>query len=334
MTRLRCSVALATCNGAAYLEDQLRSIREQSRLPDEIIVVDDASDDDSLQVVRTLIRGLPLLAERNPTRIGVTANFERVCRKASGDIILLCDQDDIWHREKIERMMAEFERRPELLLLHSDARLVDRMGAPLGRTLFSALGITSSELRRIHTGQAYRVLFRRNVVTGATTAFRRLLLAFALPFPPVWLHDEWLAIIAASIGMVDALEVPLIDYRQHGGNQVGANHKSWLARYREVSSGKVARRKCLVGRATALSDRLMRLGAKVPEPIRSMSGQNLSHAIARAGMPSSRIARLSSIALEIGTGRYTCCSRGLRTVLADLVEPIAPCETIAEIVEN
>src|SRR4030095_7340214 len=108
---------------------------------------------------------------------------------------------------------APFEARPELLLLHSDASLVDAELAPLGNTLFHALEVQRAELEAIAQGRAFDVFLRRNLVTGATTVFRRSLLDAALPFSDAWVHDEWLAAIAAATACVGGAPEPAIDYR-------------------------------------------------------------------------------------------------------------------------
>ena len=101
------------------------------------------------------------------------ANFERCIADTTGDLVFLCDQDDVWHPDKVATMVAEFERRPDLALLFTDADLVDATGWSLGHTLFDALGVTRRERRLVRGGSAFEALVRRNLATGATIAFRR-----------------------------------------------------------------------------------------------------------------------------------------------------------------
>ncbi len=222
------SVALGTHNGAAFLEPQLRSILTQSHPVQEVVLSDDASSDGSVALAEGLIEehraaDAPtpsLVVLRNPTALGVTANFEQALRAASGDLVVLADQDDVWRPDRIARALREFTARPEVELVASDARLVDGSGAALGSTLFDTLGVDAALLGRFRSDGSFDELLRRNVVTGATMAIARRLVERAVPFPESWVHDEWLAMVASVGGGLSLIDEPLIDYRQHGGNQI------------------------------------------------------------------------------------------------------------------
>ena len=100
--------------------------------------------------------------------------------------------------DKLAVIVDHFAQRPELTLVHTDARLVDEHGTAIGQDLAAALGFTARDQRDVREGRALNVLLRLNVVTGATTVFRRSLVDSAVPFPASWVHDEWLAVIAAA----------------------------------------------------------------------------------------------------------------------------------------
>jgi hypothetical protein len=100
--------------------------------------------------------------------------------------------------------------------------------------VFDALQLTADERRAIHRGHAFEVVLRRSFVTGATAALRRELVALALPVAAGWIHDEWLTAIAAVAGRVDFIDAPLIDYRQHGGNQIGMRKRTLAMKWREL----------------------------------------------------------------------------------------------------
>ena len=123
-------------------------------------------------------------------------------------------------------------------MLATDARLIDANGDPLGLTAFSALRLGAGECAALHQGRGFEILLRRSLVTGATAALRRSALLTALPVGRGWIHDEWLAVVLASIGRVDIVEQPLIDYRQHANNQVGMRRrgmsKADIHRYRDA----------------------------------------------------------------------------------------------------
>ncbi|WP_285413507.1 glycosyltransferase family 2 protein [Variovorax sp. efr-133-TYG-130] len=320
------SVALCTRNGARYLPAQIRSICTQEPLPREIIVSDDGSSDDTLAVVRDTI-ALCGVADRialrvfsNTPPLGVTRNFEQAVRACSHELIVLCDQDDVWHPGRLARMAAQFEARPDLLLLHTDARLVDAELQPLGSTLFHALEVQPAELEAISRGDAFSVLLRRNLVTGATTMFRRTLLDAALPFAPEWVHDEWLAAIAAATGRMDVLPEPTIDYRQHASNQIGARRLTLSEKIAKAFAERGDKHVARLHRADALLQRLLQLGDRVPAAWLEAQRAKVAHQRFRAGLPKARPLRVVPILAEAARGRYARFGRGGHAIAQDLLE--------------
>lgn len=331
MSRPLLSVALCCYNGALYVRQQLESIMAQSMPVDEIVVCDDGSSDGTPDIVEALSAQstVTLTLHRNSRRLGSTGNFELAISLTRGAIVFLSDQDDLWYPTKVRDMVREFERREDLLLLHSDARLVNARGEPLGITLFEGLEVTAWERRQLHSGGAFSALVRRNLVTGATAAFRREVYELARPFPNEWVHDEWLGLIAAASGSVDFLEYPLIDYRQHGGNQIGVPLLSWHEKLRRVVHSRGDFHHKLEHRAKVLFDRLGALGNRVPSDRREWVGEKLLHAHVRGHLPSNRWERLPIVFKELGTGRYRRCSTGWRSVARDMIEPIHPTNSVS-----
>lgn len=321
------SVALCTHNGSAFILEQINSICQQSLTPSEIIVSDDASSDDGIALVQSAVANgqgrqahMQLHAIRNSSPLGIVKNFEQAVRVCSGDLIALCDQDDVWHSDRLERMAAEFAKRPDLLLLHSNARLIDAQGQALPGSLFEALEVQPFELEWIHQQRAFDVFLRRNLVTGATAVFRRSLLEYALPFPKEWLHDEWLAMVAAAMGGVDVLEEPLVDYRQHASNQIGARRVSVVAKIRKAFS---TRDHTLADRAVkieVLLERLKQCGNLIPLSVLDKLQMKLTHQRFRANLPKSRWVRCLPVLCEALTGRYNQFGRGFHGIARDLFE--------------
>lgn len=321
----RVSVALCTRNGEAHVEAQVRSILAQTRLPDELVVSDDASTDRTLAIVESIVtasalagRAVALVVLENAAPLGVTANFQQALEASSGDFIALCDQDDIWHPDRLSSGLAVFDHDPTLQLVHSDARLVDESGEPLGSTLFQALDMTSAEKHAILSGSGFSVLLQRNLVTGATTIVRRELVALASPFPGPWVHDEWLAAIAGATGAFTFVPEPLIDYRQHGSNQIGVRKLSLRGKLARVFQPVGDRPDYLVKRAQVLLDRLVQMQSTVPAFRIAMVRGKLSHLQARQAYDPRRSRRWVAVLREVGTGRYTHYSRGLGDILRDL----------------
>jgi glycosyltransferase involved in cell wall biosynthesis len=319
---LRVSVALCTHNGAAFVEQQVRSILAQTLVPDEIVLSDDASTDATVALVTALVEPSPvaLTVLENSPALGVTKNFEQAVRACSGDLIALCDQDDSWHPGKLAAAAALFAENSDLLLASSDADLVDGDGAPLGHSLFEALEIADADLDALNSGDAFAVLLRRNLVTGATTVFRRQLVDIAGDFPSAWVHDEWLASMAAAVGRVRMTRERQVDYRQHGANQIGAAKLSLRGKAGRLLEPRASRNARLEARARALVERLQLLGAAVPAPVLAGARGKLDHETLRNSLPANRLRRIAPVVREARSGGYGRYGRGRIDVLRDLVQ--------------
>lgn len=318
------SIALCTRNGADFIEQQLLSILTQTRRPDEIVVSDDASTDATLAIVTRVTASHPsvrVIVLANPLALGISANFESAIRATSGDLVVLSDQDDVWRSHRLDRIVSEFESRPDLDLVFTNAHLVNSSGGDLGHSLFDALEISENALAEVHAGRAFPLLLKRNLVTGATVAFRRSLLEPAFPIPAPWLHDEWLAIIASVVGRVDAIEDRTIDYRQHGSNEIGVRRATIAVKVRRVFEPRGDRNQQLSQRFSALVHRMESLGS-LPQP------EDLQHARTKATMerdrarlPNARLRRLSSVLKYGRRGWYaTYSSQGRLDMVRDLLQ--------------
>ncbi len=322
---MKISVACCTYNGERFLEAQLQSLIAQTRRPDEIVIVDDGSTDNSVAIAGRFRDGAPsettVVLRRNPQNLGVVANFQATIALTTGDVIFLCDQDDLWHPGKIETMEAAFERRPALLFLFSDAKLIDAAGGMLAHTLFDALEVSARELRLVRERSGIAAWLVRNLATGATSAFRRALFEAATPFPNDWVHDEWLAILAAALGDVDYVASPLIDYRQHAANQIGVRRLSLAEKFGRLARPRGDHYRTMLRRTEVLLSRLEAFGARVPPRVLEAVREKLVHVRMRASLPGRRIARILPIAREITTGRYLRYSIGMRNIARDFLEP-------------
>lgn len=317
------SVALATRDGGRFVAEQLTSILTQSVRPTEIILSDDDSSDDTVAIARRTIGDqIPLTVLINRPPLGVTANFAQAVGASAGSLIALCDQDDRWYPNRLATILEVFERRPEVSLVHSDARLVDDDGAPLDELLLDALELSAGDRGLIHSGRASEVLLRRSVVTGATTVFRRSLLEVALPFPHGWVHDEWLATLASMVGTVALIEQPLVDYRQHAANEIGARRPTLRQKIRKVlTEPRTARNARLESNYRILVDRLDQLGSAVPPPQNDAARSKLAHEVARSRLPTSRVHRIGPVLGEVRRGAYRQFGHGWQDVARDLLQP-------------
>lgn len=323
------SVALCTHNGASYVEEQIISILRQRSPVDELILSDDASIDGTVEIIQKSFdsfvgvnaRVPALKVLRNDPPLRVTKNFEQAISVTTGELIILSDQDDVWRSDKSERLAQFFSEHPSKMLAFTNARNVDSEGQYLGHTLFDALELTRSERKLVTHGRAFEAFLRRNLATGATVMFRRELFELAAPFPDAWLHDEWLAIVAAAHDGVGLLDVPLIDYRQHEANQVGMTKMSVAAKFSKFRESRSERNTRLYKRAAQLNN-FMRTAPGVSEKYRKMAEEKFQFEAARQRYPAKRIARIPHIFRQLLAGSYHKYGTGAKDALRNLMQPI------------
>lgn len=219
-------IIMATYNGARYVEEQINSIQKQTFQDWMLLVRDDGSRDNTCQRVACMAqqdRRIRLLADDlgNRGTIGNFAVLMEAALQADADYLFFADQDDIWQPEKLSVMLAamgELESKlPDMpLLVHCDLEVVDEKLHSIAEsfTRYSGLSPNDADLG---------VLLCQNQVTGCACMINRDLLELAHPVPPeVLMHDWWLALLAAASGRVGYIPMPLVKYRQHGGNVLGA----------------------------------------------------------------------------------------------------------------
>ena len=290
----------------------------QTLPPTEVVVSDDASTDGTVELARAVFdahhRANPTVSIRltvieNATALGVSKNFEQAVAACVGEYSALSDQDDVWHEDRLDVAIRALDGGPDLLVVFGGARMIDERGEALGPSLFASLELSRRMREAIHQGRVFDILLCRNLVAGATVAFRRALVESARPFPASWLHDEWLATVAAIAGRVDFVNGVLIDYRQHDGNEIGARSLSLLGKVKRVFEPGSARNERLLARAADLADRVARLPGAHGKHIVA-AHEKLAHEQSRNSLPIRRLARVWPVVRELRTGRYRTFGRG------------------------
>jgi hypothetical protein len=151
--------------------------------------------------------------------------------EASGDIVFLADQDDVWRSTKIERVLREFERTPAPLLVYSDLDLVDEALRPLGSTLWRLLRFDPSTHGGLQGAAGLALALNRgNLFCGCSMAVSKQFLEVALPIPAGFPHDLWLGVLAVAADRVSLISEPLMQYRQHGAQTSGAKRPGLRAK--------------------------------------------------------------------------------------------------------
>lgn len=271
----RVSIVLATYQGETWLPELLGSISAQSHSDWTLLARDDGSSDASPQILREAAHADPriVVAEAGGSRRGTLGNFAWLLQQAwqaSADYVLLADQDDIWHFDKVARQVEALRAaessagRAVPQLVFCDAAIIDAAREPLHASFLRQ--------NRLPYASAWplKTLLGRSFVLGCACAVNRALLEIALPLPEVVAsHDWWLALCAACAGRIACLDVPLLDYRRHGRN-------ASQAAFWNFSNGSPGgwRRRWQIGwksflrsleQATALRDRLQQRNVPVGE---------------------------------------------------------------------
>src|ERR1051325_2274006 len=156
MKTMRLSIALGTYNGGVYLKEQLESLAAQTRMPDELVISDDHSTDDTLRLVEEFAAtaDFPVRLSVNESNLGIAKNFEKAISLCRGDVIVLSDQDDVWHPDKLESVERVFESKPQLSLVFSNAELVDETLRLYDETLFDWVHFDGEKQRLVKSGRA------------------------------------------------------------------------------------------------------------------------------------------------------------------------------------
>lgn len=312
---------MCTYNGEAHLSDQLVSILKQTQRPDELVACDDGSTDNTLQVLDQFSKEapFPVRVYRNQQRLGPTKNFEKAISLCSGDFIFLSDQDDVWMPQKVNTLLQALGNNPGAGYIFSDALVVDEMLRSMGRTVWQSVKFTC---RQFEQGKQVDILLKYNVVTGATMAFRAGLKSVVLPIPDESFHDEWIALLASSLGMYGVpIEEPLIHYRQHLGQLIGSRSfaeqvkRAWLTRGRSFES---LLHQLEVKYSKAL-DRLTLTG-QLEEDVRQLFDAKIQHIRRRQSIHQQpHYARLFAVSREFLTLRYHRFASGWKTAAMDLL---------------
>lgn len=225
-------ILMAVCNGERYLSCQIESILAQSDTDWHLYICDDGSSDNSFAIAEEYASNYSgkITAVRNEVPTGsACANFMRMLRECNADYIFFSDQDDYWLPDKIrltrEKMKAMEEKYGDLpFLVHGELEIVNEALEQLapGFTKYQGIDPKYKSLNR---------LLCQNNITGCTVMMNRALADIVKYAPPeaMLMHDWWAGLAAAAFGHIGFVDKPLIKYRQHGGNQLGAVNNRNLA---------------------------------------------------------------------------------------------------------
>lgn len=219
------SVVIASYNGEHYIEKQLDSLFRQSVLPYEVIIQDDASSDRTVELIRLFDDRLPIKLFINRTNRGYIENFESAIKKATGNYIALCDQDDVWDPLKLEILLHNIG---DNTLIYSDSHLIDHDGNALGQTLSSKLK------NRFISAHSPLPFIYDNCVSAHAMLFKHELTGHLFPFPKHLYFDAWIASNAAAQNGIIYVDRALVGYRQHAANTLSRQKKDRLSFFQKI----------------------------------------------------------------------------------------------------
>lgn len=233
---MKISVSLTTYFGEKFLNQQLNSILDQTRLPDELIVCDDGSNDMTLNLLDSFKKKASFKCEiyHNKVNRGTGFSFKKAIDLCSGDIILFCDQDDIWLPNKIEIIENYFHKNPHVDYVVSNASIIDSNSNYLGYTLWDQKKFTKKWKIKFNKNQ-FKTLFKKNIITGMSTAVSKKVVDLGQTKPNLVNHDAWYIYLASLSGLKGLLiDHPLTLYRQHDNQQFGSRKLTKYQNFRRL----------------------------------------------------------------------------------------------------
>lgn len=200
------SVCIATYNGGKYLKEQLDSITNQLNTDDEIIISDDGSSDNTINIIESYNDNRIVLYKNSFKN--VVLNFEFAISKSKGDYIFLSDQDDIWHKDKIKSYLECFLNNSKVAVLISDFYMIDQNGIHLDR-VYKKNKFSNSLVKNILV----------NNFIGCAMAFTGKTKKVIMPFPKnIAMHDWWIGTCSKFCGEINYIDKKLHYYRRHDNN--------------------------------------------------------------------------------------------------------------------
>ena len=204
-----------------YFRKLLKSIEAQTYKNTTLSVIDDSADQNVfstiVEAIQAEIIAIPFKISRNEKNLGSNRTFEKLTQEAEGTYLAYCDQDDIWEKDKLEKLLRKLEDE-EAALCYSDLSVIDENDRITAKSFLTI----NKRVRHFEGVELFGQFLRRNSVTGCTMLIRIDIAKQALPFcNEYYVHDHWLALVAASSGCIAYVHEPLVRYRIHGGNQIG-----------------------------------------------------------------------------------------------------------------
>ncbi len=208
------SVVMTSYNGEKYIGEQIESVLLNLSMEDELIISDDGSKDGTLDLIKAYQDKDERIHLYEGPHKGINANFDYALRQARGEILFICDQDDIWAKEKKEEVLKAFSKEKCMAVVHDCDVIDDREKVCI-----------ASFMQHRNSGSGALKNITKNSYIGCCMAFKRELLDLALPIPDrIEMYDQWIGVLADLYGGSYFLQKKLIHYRRHGENASSMQH--------------------------------------------------------------------------------------------------------------
>lgn len=213
--RMVISVCMATYNGERFLDDQINSVLRELAPKDELVIVDDVSTDATIEIIRRH-NDSRIVLYQNDANLGPVRSFEKAISLSSGDVVFLCDQDDLWYPGKVAEMASLIQGKKMVVVC--DCNVIDEHGAILSQSF--------QTVRRSRSG--FFCNLYRNGYLGCAMCFKASLKKVILPFPKgIRMHDEWIGLVGDVAGDVVFSKKILFGYRRHSTNVTKLTWGGW-----------------------------------------------------------------------------------------------------------
>lgn len=315
------SIAMCTYNGERFLQEQLDSFLQQTRLPDELVVCDDGSTDRTTEILENFkeVAPFPVRIFINEQRLQFSKNFEKAISLCREDLIAFSDQDDIWLPEKLKDVEQVFLKYPAAGYVFHDALAVDECLDSLGFSLWDYYDFSINSTSHFSPGEFTTYCYNL-VIFGATMTMNAKLRDYLFPFPGNWDYDGWVSFAGSLFMEVIALPKKLNKYRQHSNQAYGVKIFYFKDKYERAKKGE---RSDFTKQAIHWQEALTRLSSdkrlRIDQHILKQISDRIEHFKIRGNLNGSLIKRIPVIFREIINKRYHKYSSGWMSFMRDLL---------------
>lgn len=308
------SIALCTYNGEAHLPAQWNSLLKQERPPDEVIICDDCSTDDTRLLLRRLAAEAPfrVVVVENEVQLGYNKNFEKALSLCTGDLVFICDQDDYWFTQKLAVMTQYMAAHPAAQVAFCNAYVADESLNTQQESFWNRVRLDDFQKQRWALGLSMEVLLDGNRMMGCATVIRQGFIAKLIPFPtdiPGYIYDGWISLVGAAYNVIQLIDTPLQLYRTHENQQVGVKaapvgpHVSLKERF---TRDRFIKLEPLTKTRHQLSKIKEHLSERVSAQAVGMKQveRKLAHYTMRSTLPDNRLLRLRPVLRDLQLGLY------------------------------